>query len=133
MTTTYSADTDIIAADPMALLILPNAEHILAVGLQFDRLRILAKAEINRRIWRRGPPVDPSDLSDTTELTEAEVRFVLYYLYRDAASRTGNDLLWVKAKDWKQEAEAEIQGVQLTISDELVRSTQGFSAPIWRS
>ena len=133
MTTTYSADTDIIAADPMAFALLPASDQSLGVGLRFDRLRILAMAEIDRRLWRRDPPVDPDDLGDTTELTEAEVRFVLHYLYRDASSRAGDDLLWVKAEHWKREAESEIQGVQLTIADEFVRSTQGFTAPIWRS
>lgn len=128
MTTTYATDANISNVDPQASGMLTTAD-----AGSFDRLRILAKAEIDRRIWRRDPPVDPSDLADTTELTEAEVRFVLHYLYRDAASRAGDDLLWVKAEHWKREAEAEIGGVQLTVSDELVRSTQGFSAPIWRS
>jgi hypothetical protein len=128
MTTTYCADTDVSNCDPQASGMLTTAD-----AGSFDRLRILAKAEIGRRISRRDPPVDPADLADTTELKEAEVRFVLHYVYRDAASRAGDDLLWIKSEHWKREAEAEIQGVQLTVSDELVRSTQGFSAPIWRS
>lgn len=128
MTTTYSEDTDITNADPNASGLLPSSD-----AGSFDRLRVLAEAEIDRRIMRRFPPVSPSSLSDTTELTEAEVRFVLFFLYREAASRGDNDLLWLKMTHWQQQAEAEIASVQLSISGEDVASTRGSTMPIWRS
>jgi hypothetical protein len=132
-TTTYSEDDDIIAADPRAYDLLPAADQAEAEDERFDRLRILAKAEINRRLLRREPAISEGMLGDTSELTEAEVRFVLHYIYRDASVRAGDDLLWVKAEHWKKEAEAEIMSVPLTISCEDVPSTQGGSVPIWRS
>lgn len=133
MTDTYSTDDDILAADPQAYNLLPAADQAEAEDSRFDRLRVLAQAEINRRLLRRDPPVTQGVLADTTELTEAEVRFVLHYLYRDAASRAGDDLLWVKAEHWKKEAEAEIKDVPLSISGDEVPSTQGGSVPIFRS
>ena len=128
MTTTYSLDADVANADPHAVDMLPTAD-----AGTYDRLRVAAKAEIGRRLLRREPSVSPSTLGDTSELTQAEVRFVLHYLYRDASVRAGDDLLWVKSEYWKKEAESEINGVQLTVSGEDVSSAQGGSVPVWRS
>ena len=132
-TTTYCDDDDIMNTDPLAYNLLPAADQAEASGDQFERLRVLAQAEIQRRIARREPPVYPSGLSDTSELTECEVRYVLHYLYRDSAVRAGDDLLWVKSEHWRKEAEAEIESVQLTVSGADVMSAQGWSVPIYRS
>lgn len=129
MTTTFSEDTDITNADPHALALLPTPD-----SGSFDRVRVLAHAEILRRLARREPPVTEGDLSDTTELTECEVRFALHYIYKDASSRKNdNDRLWGMAVYYLDRAEAEINDVRLTIGDETVQSVQGYSAPIFRS
>lgn len=132
-TTTYSDDDDITNADPNAYGLLPADDQAEAAGDQFDRLRVAAKAEIDRRISRREPPVYPSSLSDSSELTEAEVRYVLHFLYRDSSVRAGDDLMWVKSEHWRKQAEDEVDSAQLSISGADVSSAQGWSVPIWRS
>lgn len=125
---TYAEDTDITNADPFATQVRPSGDS------DFERVRTLAYDEINRRLSRRNPPVDaPSSLADSSELTEAEVRFALHYLYRDAASVAADSLYWEKAKHWLSMAEAEITTVQVSVGVEDVKSVQSNSAPIWRS
>lgn len=126
MTTTYCEDADITAEDPFATDYLPAAD-----AGSFDRVRVQAQAELLRRISRRNPPVFEGDLSDSSELLHCEVCFSLHFIYRDAATRTGEDLLWKKSEYWQKAAESEVNSVQLSVG-ENVRSVQGSSAPIWR-
>jgi hypothetical protein len=126
MTITYSEDADIIAEDPFAADYLPASD-----AGDFDRVRVQAQPELLPRLSRRNPPVTSSDLSDSSELLHCEVTFVLHFLYRDAATRTGDDLLWKKSEYWQKAAEAEVNSAQLSVG-ENVRSVQGSSAPVWR-
>ena len=130
MSTTYTVESDITKAEPSATDYLPASD-----SGSFDRLRVLAYNEINRRLARRNPPVDYTECSDTTELNWAEVCHVLRDLFEQAASRAQNDLLWVQAKEWGKRWDDEIQNAPVTVSGDSADGgvSQGASIEIQRS
>jgi hypothetical protein len=110
MATTYALDADITNRDPYAAT-------INGASSDFSRLRTIAYNEIGRRLWRRSPRIAQSTLGIVADLTESEIRYVLYQLYFEASSRTGDDVLWQKAQAFKREFEAEIASVPLAVAD----------------
>jgi len=119
---TYSVDADITNREPIA-------SDLNGGSTDFSRQRGIAYAEIGRRLMRRSPPVTQDSVTDSTELTEAEVRYTLYRLFFEAASRAADDPLWAKAQAYRREFEDEIASVPLYVDTVPSRG----SSPIRRS
>jgi hypothetical protein len=89
MPTTYCTTAQILAEDPKAVGYLPSGETT------FDRVRAVIWERINTNLRRRSVPIDPDDLTDSTQLKNAEVYGVLAELLFKSASKAGKD-----GSDW---------------------------------
>lgn len=109
----YCTHADLIdelggGARKLARLLGPDADSTI---VREQSLRDLLKA-----LRRRTPPITESMLTDPTQLKDAVALGTLMRLYR-AAITAENDVHDLLYRDFKKRFEAEVAGIQVTVSD----------------